>query len=186
MDSKSFTTRYTGRANRLVTDVGIAIAFGNDEQRPTHTHTYKALWDTGATNTLVTQRVVTECNLTPRGFSQVYTPSGSHESSTFFVSVWLPNRVIVPQVVVTQGSLANNIDLLIGMDIIGLGDFAVNNKDGVTSFSFRIPSMERVDYTVRHQTLRMTPPIGRNSLCPCGSGKKYKHCHGQNVSRSQR
>jgi len=23
------------------------------------------------------------------------------------------------------------------------------------------------------------PPIGRNDPCPCGSGKKYKHCHGQ-------
>ena len=21
--------------------------------------------------------------------------------------------------------------------------------------------------------------IGRNDLCPCGSGKKYKHCHGK-------
>ncbi|WP_395496600.1 SEC-C metal-binding domain-containing protein [Arsenophonus endosymbiont of Lipoptena cervi] len=20
--------------------------------------------------------------------------------------------------------------------------------------------------------------MGRNSSCPCGSGKKYKHCHG--------
>ncbi|MEZ4951547.1 MAG: SEC-C metal-binding domain-containing protein [Saprospiraceae bacterium] len=20
--------------------------------------------------------------------------------------------------------------------------------------------------------------MGRNDLCPCGSGKKYKHCHG--------
>ncbi|MGP1954867.1 MAG: SEC-C metal-binding domain-containing protein, partial [Arsenophonus sp. NC-QC1-MAG3] len=20
--------------------------------------------------------------------------------------------------------------------------------------------------------------IGRNELCPCGSSKKYKHCHG--------
>jgi preprotein translocase subunit SecA len=23
--------------------------------------------------------------------------------------------------------------------------------------------------------------VGRNELCPCGSGKKYKHCHGQLV-----
>ncbi len=23
--------------------------------------------------------------------------------------------------------------------------------------------------------------VGRNELCPCGSGKKYKHCHGQTV-----
>jgi len=22
---------------------------------------------------------------------------------------------------------------------------------------------------------------GRNDLCPCGSGKKFKHCHGQVV-----
>ena len=21
--------------------------------------------------------------------------------------------------------------------------------------------------------------VGRNESCPCGSGKKYKHCHGQ-------
>ncbi len=29
-------------------------------------------------------------------------------------------------------------------------------------------------------TLRNTAPkIGRNDPCPCGSGKKYKHCHGQ-------
>ena len=25
----------------------------------------------------------------------------------------------------------------------------------------------------------LSPPISRNSPCPCGSGKKYKHCHGQ-------
>jgi preprotein translocase subunit SecA len=23
------------------------------------------------------------------------------------------------------------------------------------------------------------PPASRNAPCPCGSGKKYKHCHGQ-------
>jgi len=25
---------------------------------------------------------------------------------------------------------------------------------------------------------RDTPKVGRNEPCPCGSGKKYKHCHG--------
>ena len=28
-------------------------------------------------------------------------------------------------------------------------------------------------------TLREGPKVGRNDPCPCGSGKKYKHCHGQ-------
>ncbi|MDR1110598.1 MAG: preprotein translocase subunit SecA [Deltaproteobacteria bacterium] len=27
---------------------------------------------------------------------------------------------------------------------------------------------------------RETPKVGRNDPCPCGSGKKYKHCHGAN------
>jgi preprotein translocase subunit SecA len=26
---------------------------------------------------------------------------------------------------------------------------------------------------------RDAPKVGRNDPCPCGSGKKYKHCHGQ-------
>jgi preprotein translocase subunit SecA len=27
---------------------------------------------------------------------------------------------------------------------------------------------------VRHAA----PKVGRNDPCPCGSGRKYKHCHG--------
>jgi SEC-C motif-containing protein len=29
------------------------------------------------------------------------------------------------------------------------------------------------------QVIRKEPKVGRNELCPCGSGKKYKHCHGK-------
>jgi preprotein translocase subunit SecA len=28
------------------------------------------------------------------------------------------------------------------------------------------------------QFVRDTKKVGRNEPCPCGSGKKYKHCHG--------
>jgi len=28
--------------------------------------------------------------------------------------------------------------------------------------------------------LRPIPKVGRNDICPCGSGKKYKKCHGRN------
>jgi preprotein translocase subunit SecA len=28
-------------------------------------------------------------------------------------------------------------------------------------------------------TVRQTQKVGRNDPCPCGSGKKYKHCHGK-------
>lgn len=29
------------------------------------------------------------------------------------------------------------------------------------------------------QPVRVGEKIGRNDPCPCGSGKKYKHCHGR-------
>jgi preprotein translocase subunit SecA len=32
---------------------------------------------------------------------------------------------------------------------------------------------------VRKRTVRAENKVGRNAPCPCGSGKKYKHCHGK-------
>jgi preprotein translocase subunit SecA len=29
---------------------------------------------------------------------------------------------------------------------------------------------------------RDEPKVGRNDPCPCGSGKKYKKCHGQQAA----
>jgi len=29
------------------------------------------------------------------------------------------------------------------------------------------------------QTVRVEEKVGRNDPCPCGSGKKYKQCHGK-------
>ena len=32
-----------------------------------------------------------------------------------------------------------------------------------------------------HAQVKMTNKIGRNDPCPCGSGKKYKYCHGKDI-----
>ena len=36
-------------------------------------------------------------------------------------------------------------------------------------------------YKASKTVRRESPKIGRNDPCPCGSGKKYKHCCGKNV-----
>jgi preprotein translocase subunit SecA len=33
------------------------------------------------------------------------------------------------------------------------------------------------------QPVRVDKKVGRNELCPCGSGKKFKHCHGKGNRR---
>ncbi|MDD7362609.1 MAG: preprotein translocase subunit SecA [Peptoniphilus sp.] len=37
------------------------------------------------------------------------------------------------------------------------------------------------DSGVQEPVRRTSKKIGRNDPCPCGSGKKYKHCHGRNA-----
>jgi hypothetical protein len=77
---------------------------------------------------------------------------------------------------VAQMTRHGGIDVLIGMDIIGSGDFSVTHHNGNTTFSFCCPSAEI-------QTSGKVPvrsdKVNRNSPCPCGSGKKYKQCHGR-------
>ena len=70
------------------------------------------------------------------------------------------------------------------MDIIGMGDFAVTHSDGKTTFSYRWPSSEKIDFVEQGKAkpiIKTAPAIGRNARCPCGSGKKYKNCHGSGV-----
>ncbi|MGY4688953.1 preprotein translocase subunit SecA [Salibacterium sp. K-3] len=38
---------------------------------------------------------------------------------------------------------------------------------------------ERDDENNKRRPIRKTENVGRNEPCPCGSGKKYKHCHGR-------
>jgi len=46
--------------------------------------------------------------------------------------------------------------------------------------------MEIADITRPRQPIeRAQPKIGRNDPCPCGSGRKYKQCHGRGTSGSE-
>ncbi|HEX9933816.1 MAG TPA: SEC-C metal-binding domain-containing protein, partial [bacterium] len=40
-------------------------------------------------------------------------------------------------------------------------------------------SAEGVQHAGKPQPVRVAKQVGRNEPCPCGSGKKYKHCHGK-------
>ena len=63
----------------------------------------------------------------------------------YHVDLLLYNNVQIADVRVGLVEV-RDIDVLIGMDIINRGDFAVSNRDGSTTFSFRIPSIESFDF----------------------------------------
>ena len=59
----------------------------------------------------------------------------------------MPSNVVFNDVEVSESEIAaEGIGLLIGMDIISTGDFAVSNFKGKTTFTFRIPSIEEIDF----------------------------------------
>jgi len=60
------------------------------------------------------------------------------------LSIRLPNNYYIYKHRVIVADLSSiGSDLLIGMDIISMGDFAICNKDNKTSFSFVVPSLEK-------------------------------------------
>ena len=59
-------------------------------------------------------------------------------------------------------------------DIDAVGDdYAANEKD------YYDPAG---DVAVKQEPIKVGPKIGRNDPCPCGSGKKYKNCHGKDAA----
>lgn len=121
-----------------------------------------ALWDTGATGTCISSDVVSDLSLTPTGKKNIRTPSGSSEVNTYLVDITLPNNVRIPNVEVCDSEIGSQgIGMLVGMDIISIGDFAVSNFNGKTAFSFRIPSQKTTDYVSEINIKKITGTHGK-------------------------
>lgn len=181
----AFTTKYSGRASALTGFVSIRAAAdsaGPDAKTDYPADEFRAVWDTGATGCVITQRVIDVCGLKPIGMTKISHADGQSISEVFLVDLRLPHNTLqFTNAKVTKGKL-KDIDVLIGMDVITLGDFAVTNADGKTTFSFRVPSVATVDYVEVAHALdpkaKSPAAVGRNDPCPCGSGRKYKKCCG--------
>lgn len=53
-------------------------------------------------------------------------------------------------------------------------------KDSADNLGLRTSQPEGSQPNVKAKPVRVEPKVGRNDPCPCGSGKKYKNCHGRN------
>ncbi len=144
----AFTNHYTGLARDLRTRIGVCAAF-DPASVPVASHPayqeFEAIWDTGATNSMISKDIVTKCGLSP--FTKVW-GTGVNSAGwrdAFMVNVALPNNVAIANVQVTEGEVNGGL-ALIGMDIITKGDFVITNVGGKTLFTFRVPSIESRDF----------------------------------------
>lgn len=182
---RAFTAKASGLINRIITPVQITKAF--DPQTPPEpipaSLQSNALWDTGATGSNITPSVASQLALVPTGSVIVNHAGGSEARNTYLINLYLPNRVAIAGVRVAECAETPQFGVIIGMDVIVQGDFAVTNFRGQTWVSFRMPSMQAVDYVEEVKQIVFSG-TKRNDPCPCGkkdaNGKaiKFKRCHG--------
>ena len=99
----------------------------------------RAIWDTGATNSVVSIEVVEKLHLVPTGQTQVVGFGGASICNTYLVSLLLSNDTVkVEGLSVSDGDLGSD-EMLIGMDVIAMGDFTVQSFAGKTHFAFAVP-----------------------------------------------
>jgi predicted aspartyl protease len=168
-----FTFTYNEKKRELATPVEIESALFTKERIK-----IKAVWDTGACQTIISSEVAKRLGL--KCVSKISMSSISDENiptSLYMAHLYLPNNKKCE--VFAAEAHPKNCDILIGMDIISRGDFAVSNYNGKTTFTFRSPSLGELDFCKHRYIMPVrneSGKIGRNDPCPCGSGKKYKHC----------
>ncbi len=182
MSVNALSRRYTNVVTCIQTHVHLTNPFNKQKT------TSLGIWDTGATNSVVTKTVAQDLGLLPVQKAYVRGVHGVKEVNVYCVEITLNNRNVSVRVNVTECeelSPDNSVGMLIGMDIIKLGDFSISNYQGKTAMSFRVPSIETIDYVDELNEYNKFLKIHKewtkqgNEKCPCGSGKLYKNCHGK-------
>ena len=126
----------------------------------------QALWDTGATASAIQSSLVASLGLTPINVTTVIGVHGPQVCNVYLIDLHLPNGDVISNVQVTEAQDTDGWDVLVGMDVITLGDFSITTFERKTIFSFRIPSGGHIDYAdqivrERHSLLKRN----RNAKC---------------------
>ena len=135
-----FTEKYNTIQKRIVNQA--VVEYGQEYQPVV------AQWDTGAEATCISNGLVERFNMKPTGQISVRSPYGSRLANLYEINLILNNEVIIQNISVTESDIDNQgIDVLIGMDIISMGDFIISNYNNQTQFSFQIPSQYHIEFS---------------------------------------
>ena len=152
----AFTKVHDGIAPNIFTNAGICALSPSKESESLEPEDErfqwrKALWDTGATQSCISDRLAGSLGLEMVGFVEIGSAVGVHNVPFYHAHFLLPNRLVFHDMELIQFTYTDDdCDLIIGMDIMTQGDLALTNFEGRTVFSFRIPSLHTVDFEAEH------------------------------------
>ena len=111
-------------------------------KNPFMNRAYNAIWDTGATRTAISERIAKELNFPIVSKQYINTANGMIQVPLHCITIGLPDRKIIPEILVVSCILPSSIDALIGMDIITRGDFSISTSNGKVSVSYNMYNTE--------------------------------------------
>ena len=131
----------------IIKQILTPVYIGKSKEDITDDNFFYALWDTGAMVSCITDQVIEKYKLTPTGKTEVLgiNLKTSKETDTYSIDFMFGNGYGFNDIRVLRVEKQDRFDVIIGMDIISKGDFAISNSNG-TSFSFRVPSMGTANF----------------------------------------
>lgn len=178
---------------RIISPIQIVEPHRDGENYKIFEGAWHALWDTGAMSSTISSSLAEQLQLPELGDYIMHGAGGTFSSKQYLAGLILPNSVSIPFIPLYGFAGAADFDMLIGMDIISMGDFLISSEEKNMCFSFQLPScggfyLDDIQKATLHDgrnfqrsstVYNSTPKIGRNELCHCGSGLKFKKCHGK-------
>jgi hypothetical protein len=152
MKFKAITLQSTnGGFIEIITKVGVSSQIGNKNAAEDIQTTFwtSCLWDTGASHSAITKETVNALGILPEGEARIIYGNGETITKFYIVSLVLPNLLFLPVLRVTEAAANDGFGVILGMDVISQGDFAITNVNGVSTFSFCVPGIETIDYVER-------------------------------------
>lgn len=101
--------------------------------------TDKAMWDTGATITVISHSTAKQFDAAPDDIGTSISATDRLDSDIYLATIELPGGIIFHDIEVWDVDLSDHgAEVIIGMDIISRGRLVVETVNGVPMFSFSI------------------------------------------------
>ena len=105
-----------------------------------------ALWDTGSSDCFISRSCAENLNLGIIDKTWVENPQGRSYENVYYATLFLPSKHYIEVELTECHSLSSIFEVIIGMNVIAKGDFAITGTSGKTKFSFRLPSQSNIDF----------------------------------------
>lgn len=144
---KTVTFKYDRTPRQIL--IPVTLEYVNDsgfiERRKVN-----ACIDTGATNSGIDSELADKLDFTTLGITKQKTAGGIVEVGIHTVNVVITNDIRFDDVEITE--IDAGIDFIIGMDILGKGDFLLSHKGKYTFISFRFPTADKGEHFINDRT----------------------------------